>query len=312
MGTDRRTSVRVAFALFGAVLACAPASGQMLNRDKTDKALAGVGVEENRLGAMAPLDTVFTDSNGKTVRLGDYFTDDKPVILSLVYYRCPVVCPVTLAKMAETFNNCDYTVGKDFRVVTISFDPSENQNDSMNARSYYTGKYTKAELPAEKAATTWSFHTGDETNIERLTEAVGFDYTPLDNGEFAHAVALIVCSPDGRVARYMPGLEQDPKQLKLALLDASEGKIADSIGDRILHYCYRFDPDAGEYPLQAMNVMRLAGGATVVFLTVCIGGLILNERRRRHAAARRNASGDHNARRPARPDRKPALGGTSS
>lgn len=283
MAVDRGTSACVAAALAGVALACAPARAQLLDREKADPALRGVGVE-GRLGAYAPMDAVFTDSAGREVRLGDYFKDGKPVILSFVYYRCPVVCPVTLGKMAETFNKCDYTIGDDFRVVTISFDAGENSTAAMNARSYYTGKYTKATLPAESARDTWSFHTGDEVNIERVTDAVGFEFSPLANGEYAHAVALVVCSPDGRVTRYMHGLEQDPKQLKLALLDASQGKIADSIGDRILHYCYRFDPSAGEYSLHAMNVMRLAGGATVVLLAGGIGMLLWNERRRRRPA----------------------------
>jgi protein SCO1/2 len=289
MGADRRAISRAArtarrwarSACAAAVLLCVSAApAQLLRSAEQVPELQGVDLNEHP-GAQLPLDAVFTDHAGRPVPLSTYFDGSKPAVLVLAYYDCPVVCTLVLDRVAETVQELDYTVGTDFNIVVVSFDESEGTTEAAAHRMAYLSGYKRGQGPAIAAG--WNFHTGDQVNIDRLTQAVGFEIRRLPNGEFSHPVGIMIVSPTGVISRYMYGYEYPPKQVKLALLDATEGKIAQSLGDRIMHFCFRFDPNAGKYSLQAMAVMRLAGAATVVFLAVTIGGFFVWERRRRSA-----------------------------
>lgn len=276
-------------AVLGAVLAlsavAAPAHAQLiLERDQV-KELQGVDIEE-RLGALAPLDASFTDSEGRQVTLARYFDAERPVILALVYFECPVVCTIVVDKLLESLNKMDYTLGDQFRLLVVSFDHREGTTQARGKRLRFMNHYAKADAPG--AAEGVTYLTGDETNIRRLTDAVGFQFIPLANGEWSHAAGITVLSPEGKVARYVYGYDFPPDQLRLTLLDASEGKIAKSIGERIMHYCFRYDPTAGAYSLQAMALMRLGGAVTVVLLIVLITVMLVGERIRQRARASKN------------------------
>lgn len=277
--TPARARPRSRLAALAAVLSlAAPASAQLLRERDEIPELQGVDLVE-LVGERLPLDVALTDSSGRPVTLADYFVDDKPAILALVYYDCPVVCPVVMDRLAQSLNGLDYVVGRDFRVIVASFDPSETYHQAFERKQVDLSGYTHGSTPETNAG--WTFHVADAVNAKRLCDAVGFDVQRLNNGEYSHPVGLTILSPDGMVSSYMYGFDYPPRQLKLALLDASEGRIARSIGDRIMHFCYRFDPNAGKYSVQAMAVMRLGAGATVLLLVVFIGGLFVSERVRR-------------------------------
>ncbi|GJM19085.1 MAG: photosynthetic protein synthase I [Phycisphaeraceae bacterium] len=278
----------LALACAGAVLvACAPNALAQRLRDRSEiKQLDGVDLEE-RIGDQVPLDIPLIDSTGKTVTLGDQI-GDRPTVLALVYYDCPVVCSLVMDRLSESMNDLDYTVGEDYSVVIVSFDPTETTQQAAERKLAYLSGYTQPVTPQTQAG--WTFHTASADSIRQITQGVGFNIQLLDNGEYSHPVGLAVLAPDGTISRYMYGFDYPPKQLKLSLLDASEGKIAQSLGDRFLHFCYRYDPNAGAYSMEAMLVMRIGAIATVIVLTFLIGGLLLFERTRRHRKAQRPTS----------------------
>lgn len=277
--------------LLAAVFAClafgavgAPAHAQVILEKDQVRQLKGVDLVEH-LGAQVPLDATFTNADAQTVRLGDYFQDGKPAILALVYYECPIVCSFVLEKIEESLNQLDYVAGRDYHLIVISFDHTETTTHAMNRRDVMVNAYKPGDGPAS-ARQGFSFHTGDPVNIRRVTDAVGWEFAPLPNGEWSHPVGLTVLSPEGKIVRYIYGYEYPPDQIKLTLLEATEGKIAKSLGDRIMHYCFRYDPTAGAYSLQAMALMRLGGVVTVILLTVLIAALLIGERVRRRISQR--------------------------
>lgn len=262
-------------------LSAAPAPAQLILPREQVAELQGVDIEE-RLNSQIPLDAIFTNDRGETVTLGDSFRDGKPAILALVYYDCPVVCAIVLDKLLESLNQLDYNAGRDYRLLVVSFDHREGTTQAQGKKYRFVTHYNRpVPPPAPGVAEGIAFHTGDRLNIERLTQAVGFQFAPLANGEWSHAAGITILSPDGRVMRYLYGYSYPSDQLKLSLLDATDGKIARSIGERIMHFCFRYDPTAGAYSLEAMALMRLAGAATVVLLTVLIVCLLIGERVRR-------------------------------
>tara|TARA_R110000782_G_scaffold101029_10_gene187556 strand:- start:47353 stop:48306 length:954 start_codon:yes stop_codon:yes gene_type:complete len=282
-------------ALRAMLLACltlgaiaAPARAQLILEREQVRELDGVDMEEH-LGAQIPLDATFTNAAGETAPLSSYFNDGKPAILVLVYYDCPVVCDVVLDKLVASLVKLDYTPGDEYRLLVISFDETENSTQALGQKLRFTRSFPRASDPAVSRAI--AFHTGSETDIARLTEAVGFKFKRLGNGEFSHAAGLTVLSPEGKVTRYIYGYDYPTDQIKLSLLDATDGKIAKSLGERIMHYCFRYDPTAGAYSLEAMALMRLGGVLTVILLTVLIAALLIGERVRRRVHSR--ARSDH-------------------
>ncbi len=278
---DRRLIPALITAALAAAVACAPAHAQRL-RDRSEiKQLDGVELEE-RIGDQVPLNIQLTDSNGQPVTLGDQL-GRRPTVLALVYYDCPVVCSVVMDRLAESMNGLDYAVGEDYSAVVVSFDPTETTEQAFARKQVYLSGYTQTVTPATQSG--WTFHTADAIEIAKLTNAVGFNIQKLDNGEYSHPVGLCVLSPEGTISRYMYGFEYPPKQMKLALLDASEGKVARSLGDRLMMFCYTYDPTAGAYTMEAMTVMRIGAGLTVIALMVLIAGLLVAERARRRRRA---------------------------
>jgi protein SCO1/2 len=274
--------VLTALLALGAIaLSAGPVSAQLILPREQVAELQGVDIEE-RLGSQIPLDAMFTNDRGETVTLGDSFGDKKPAILVLVYFDCPVVCTIVLDKLLESLNLLDYTAGKDYRLLVVSFDHREGTTQAQGKKYRFLTHYNRpVPPPASGTADGIAFHTGDRLNIERLTEAVGFQFAPLANGEWSHAAGITILSPEGRVMRYLYGYSYPADQLKLSLLDATDGKIARSLGERIMHFCFRYDPTAGAYSLEAMALMRLGGVVTVVLLTVLIVCLLIGERVRR-------------------------------
>lgn len=253
------------------------AAQRLLDRDEVVE-LNGVEVTEE-LGNAVPLDAEFTDHNGETVVFGDYFDAETPVVLVMVYYQCPVVCPTVLSQLTSSLNELDYTAGDDYRVLVVSFDHDETTTMALGERTKFLDAYNQGDKPEARAGI--AFHTGDVLNIRRLVNSIGFNFNPTDNGDFAHPISLMILSPEGQVSRYMYGFDYPAQELKLSLLDASEGKIAESFGDRLLHFCYQFDPNAGVYSLQAFRVMQIGAGLTVVLIAIGLTLLFIGDRARR-------------------------------
>lgn len=222
--------------------------------------LEGVGIEEH-LDAPIPLELEFTDETGRPVTLAQYFKAGRPVLLTLVYYRCPMLCTLVLNGMVDALRETGLTPGKDLEMVTVSFDPAETPTLAKFKKQGYVREYGD---PA--AATAWHFLVGAEEPVRRLTDAVGFGYRWSDESkEFVHQAALFVLTPDGRLSRYLYGVMFDPRTLRLSLLEANEGKIGSTL-DRILLYCFHYDSARGRYSLAATNIMRLGGALTVLIL----------------------------------------------
>ena len=233
--------------------------------DPQDAVLREIGVDE-KPGVQVPLDLPFTDASGKAVRLGDYLRDG-PVILTLNYYTCPMLCPLTFRGLAATIAEVkDLSLSKDYRIVTVSIDPGEIP-EIVRAKA----NESHALVPGLKDTDSrWPFLYGSPESIRGVTEVVGYRYKKVGN-EFAHPSVQIVLSPGGKVSRYLYGFDIPPRDFKLALLEAADGKIgASSAENVILLYCFHYDPVGKKYSLVAMNVMKLAGAATLVLL----GGLL--------------------------------------
>ncbi|MBI1920300.1 MAG: SCO family protein [Geobacter sp.] len=227
-----------------------------------DEVLAGVGVDE-KLGAQVPLNLTFRDQSGRSVRLGDLVSNG-PVILTLNYYSCPTLCPVFLRALSKTVDGIKgLSLASDYRIVTVSIDP----DDTVGlARSKATETYGM--LPGVTGLPErWPFLVGKQEAISRLTQAVGFRYVRTKEGEFAHPSLLVILTPNGRVSRYLYGVEQRPQDLKLALIEAAGGKIGGAtIMNRVILYCYHYDPAERRYALVATNVMKIVGGAVLGLL----------------------------------------------
>jgi protein SCO1/2 len=231
-------------------------------------ALKKVGIDQ-RLNEQLPLDAVFKDEQGNEVRLGQFF-NGKPVVLALVYYTCPMLCNQVLNGMLGAFRQMSFNAGEQFEVVTVSFDTKETpQLAAAKKQTYITG-YNRP-----SGAAGWHFLTGDDANIKRLTEAVGFRYIwDEQTKQFAHASGIMVATPDGKLARYFYGIDYPSKDLRLALVEASANKIGTPV-DTLLLFCYHYDPSTGKYGVVIMNVIRLGGVVTIIL----IAGLLLVLRR---------------------------------
>lgn len=235
--------------------------GVALAEDPQDAILREIGVVE-KPGAAIPRDLPFTDASGKPVRLGDYLGDG-PVLLTLNYYTCPMLCPLTFRSLASTMARVKaISLERDYRVVTVSIDPDEIP-EIVRAKANETHALLEGLKDGDAR---WPFLYGSAGSIRRLTETVGYRYRKVGR-EFAHPAVTIVLSPDGKVSRYLYGVEIDPRDLKLALIEASEGKIgASSAGNALLMYCFRYDPVGKRYMLYARNIMKAAGAVTVLLL----------------------------------------------
>ena len=230
------------------------------------RGLDGVGITE-RLGARVPLALEFTAEDGRPVKLSRYVTGTKPVILTLNYFRCPMLCKLLLNGLVEGIRGLPWTPGDQFEVITVSFDPLETHTLAMLKKEEYIG-----ELGRPAAAAGWHFLTGTQPNIKALTDAVGFSYRyDEERQQYAHPAGIFLLTPNGRVARVLYGVVFEPKTLKLALTEAGEGKVG-SAGEQILLYCFHYDANAGRYVVAAGNIMRLGGAATAIVVGVWLVG----------------------------------------
>lgn len=265
----RHTIVRSLVTLvLGVALPGVTASGQGMTQgimsppaNVRPPALKSVGIEQH-LDEQIPANLTFRDETGKAVQLGDYF-GRRPMILNLVYYQCPMLCSEVLAGLEGAMRALKFDVGKEFDVLTVSFDPRETPEMAAAKKADSLKRYGRA-----GAADGWHFLTGSQASIDALTKAAGFQYEYDPKiGQFAHATAILVLTPQGKIAQYYYGVEYSPKDLRLGLVQASQGKIGTAV-DQVLLYCYHYDPQTGRYGAIVSRILRLAALATMLVLGV--------------------------------------------
>jgi len=263
-----RTIRRVAMSLAMATVMSAMAMAQYFTPPETKTVsppgLEGVGIDQ-RLNEQVPLNLTFKDEQGRTVKLGDYFHEGRPVILNLVYFQCPMLCTEVLNGLTSALKVIKFVPGNEFEVVTVSIDPRETPQLASNKKEMYLKK-----LGNPVAGNGWHFLTGEQTQISELAKAVGFRYhydAKLD--QFAHAAGIMLITPTGRVAQYYYGVEYSAKDMRLGIVEASQNKIG-SLADQVLLYCYHYDPRTGRYGATITNIVRLGGVTTVIVLGSCL------------------------------------------
>lgn len=226
------------------------------------KVLNEAGIEQ-KLDAQIPLETEFKDENGNTVKLGDYFKSGRPVILALVYYECPMLCNEVLNGLTGALKGISFDAGKEFDVVAISFDARENEKPNLakNKKENYVNRYERPQT-----ANGWHFLTGMQSSIDAVTQTVGFNYKYDEvTDQFAHAGGFLIATPEGRVSKYYYGIEYAPKDIKFGIQESAQNKIGDPV-DKLLLYCYHYDPSKGKYGLAILNVIRIGGVITLLGL----------------------------------------------
>jgi len=225
-------------------------------------ALQKIGIEQ-KLNEQLPFDAVFKDENGKEVKLGEYFGKGRPVILALVYYECPMLCNEVLNGLTGTLKSLAFDTGKEFDVIAISFDARENDKPDLakNKKESYMKRYGR---PGTENG--WHFLTGTQSEIDKVTNAVGFSYKwDEQTKQFAHAGGIMVTTPEGKLSRYLYGIDYAPKDVKFAVMESAQSKIGSS-AEQLMLYCFHYDPSTGRYGLSILRVMRLGGIATLIGL----------------------------------------------
>ncbi len=229
------------------------------NAAVTPPQLRGVGIDQ-RLNNQVPLGLKFQDETGKTVTLGSYF-GKRPVILSLVYYTCPMLCPMAEDGLLNALRNVEFNIGEQYEVVTVSIDPTETREMAMGKKGVYVGLYGR---PGAKQG--WHFLVGEEPSIRALTQAVGFHYNYIpETRQYAHATGIVVLTPQGKVSRYFYGILYQPRDIRLALVEASNEKIGSPV-DAVLLYCCQYDPASGKYSVVISRILRIGGVVTLLSL----------------------------------------------
>ncbi len=235
--------------------------------------LREIGFDQN-LDQQLPLDTYFVDEQGRRVQLGQYF-GARPVVLAFVYYDCPMLCTQVLGAMTSTLGVMSLEPGKDYEIVLVSFDPREKPAQAATRKAEYMHRFRR---PGTEDS--WHFLTGEQPEIARLTKAAGFRYAwDEQTQQYAHPAGIIVATPDGRPARYLFGIEYGPRDVRLALVEATAGKIG-SVADNLLLFCYHYDPMTGRYGFAIMRALRVAGVATVLLIGTSIFLMVRRERRK--------------------------------
>jgi protein SCO1/2 len=231
--------------------------------------LEGVGITQ-KLDQQIPLDLAFKDETGKTVQLGEYFGSGKPVILNLVYYTCPMLCGEALSGEASALAVLKFSPGKEYEVVSVSFNPDETPQDAAAKKKVYIDRLNE-HLEPKTSGEAWHFLTGQKPEIDKLAQAVGFHYRrDPKTGQYIHSTALIIVTPHGKIAQYYYGVEYSPRDIRLGLIEASRNKIGNLV-DAVEIYCCRYDPNTGRYGAIISRILSLAGAATVLVL----GGLVM-------------------------------------
>jgi protein SCO1/2 len=246
--------------------------------------LKKVGIEQ-RLGESLPLDAQFKDENGQLVKLGDYFGKGRPVIVTLVYFECPMLCNQVLNGLTGSLKGVSFDVGKEFDVVAVSFDAKEFDKPELakNKKASYMERYGR---PATEKG--WHFLTGTQASIDAITQATGFKYEWDDkSNQFAHGSAIMIATPEGKLSRYFYGIDYAPRDVKLGIMESAESKVG-SVADELMLYCFHYDPASGKYGFQILSVLRLAAIATV--LGMGLMGFVFWRRNKS-----RNGSEEHSA-----------------
>jgi protein SCO1 len=276
-GEFTRRTLLLAEILVICLICALPASAQMADpsSDRLPPQLGEVGIEQ-KLGDQVPLQLPFRDETGKTVALGDYFQNGRPVVLSLVYFNCQMLCSQVLAEMAHALRRLKFDAGKQFEIVTVSFDPRETAQMASAAKSKYLAMYGRS-----GAESGWRFLTGDQSSITALSNAVGFHYSwDSQTKQFAHATGIMLLTPEGRVAQYYYGARYFPSDLRLGLIEASHNRIG-TLADQIVLYCYHYDPRTGRYGAIVFRVMQVSAGFTLLILGALVAFLVFTDPNRR-------------------------------
>jgi protein SCO1 len=274
---QRHTRQWRAIAVFCAAVILSPALARAQHSARTTTLppiLQDVGIDQ-KLNNQVPLDLVFRDENGKTVRLGDYF-GKKPVVLDLVYFTCPMLCGIVEHGLETTLHQLRFSVGDQFNVLTVSFDPRDTPEEAAKKKALYVGMYNRP-----GAAQGWHWLTGDEASIRALTSAVGFRYNyDPKTGQYYHATGIMVLTPEGKLSRYFYGIHYPAGDLRLALVEASNHKIGSPV-DVVLLYCCQYNVATGRYSVVIMHVIALAGAVTILSLGTLFMMLFWGGRKKR-------------------------------
>jgi protein SCO1 len=242
---------------------------------ETPSVLRDVGFDQ-KLGATVPLDIPLRDEAGTAVHLRDYF-GRKPVVLNLVYYDCPMLCNVSMTGLGSALEVLTLEPARDFEIVTVSFDPKEGPAEASARKKRQLERYKRP-----GAAEGWHFLTGDQPSLHALTQAVGFRYVwDQASGQFAHPAGVVVLTPEGRIARYLFGIEYAPRDLRLALVEASAGRVGTAV-DQVFLYCFQYDPSTGRY---SAAILRIVRGAAILTVLALVSFILAMRRRERAAAA---------------------------
>ena len=283
----RATVFFVSFVTFVSVVRSAEMYGQMaagpasagfkreagVVSSQLPQALREIGFDQN-IDQRLPLDTMFRDEAGAAVRLGDYF-GKRPVVLVFAYYDCPMLCTMVINGLSSALGVMSLNPGQDFEIVTVSFNPRDTPASATAKKAVYLERYRRP-----GAVKGWHFLTGDQPQIDRLTKAAGFRYVwDEQTKQYAHPSGVIVVTPDGRPSKYFFGIEYGPRDLRLGIVEASEGKVGTPV-DALLLYCYHYDPTTGRYGLAIMRAIRMAGAATVLALGAFIFVMVRKEKSR--------------------------------
>ncbi len=257
---------RLANSILGLAAATGVAGGQVL-ADELPAELDGVGIVQ-RLDEALPLDLAFVEHTGRAVTLGDYVNGERPVIVTLNYYKCPMLCSLTLNGLVDGLRDVGLSLGTDYDIVTVSINPNEGPElASQNRRGYLSA------LDVQVGETVWPFLTGAQPEIEALAKAIGFGYRFDErSGEYAHTASITFVTPDGRISKYMNDVQFPSQDLRLAIVDASQGRTGTLIDTLLLFNCFQWDPEAGSYVPSAWKIMRLGAAVTAILL---IGGILV-------------------------------------
>lgn len=257
------------FLLFAVVLEWCAAPCLAVNSPILPPQLKGVGIDQ-RLNAQVPLDTGFRDQTGATVTLQKYF-HGKPVLFLPVYYTCPMLCSEILSGVVAGLRPLSLKPGRDFEIVAMSFNPTETPAEALSKQKQYSESYS-----SRGGTDGWNFLVGSQDSIHRVTNALGFHYHwDAKHNMFVHASGIMVLTPEGKVARYFYGVEYQPKDLKLGLIEASHDRIGSTV-DQILLFCSHYDPTAGKYTTDVIYLLQAAAGVTLALL---VAGLVFLWRR---------------------------------
>jgi protein SCO1/2 len=277
-----KPSTSILTALIAALLLVAPAaradlvpeSEQVQRTEAPPRRLVGVDVKEH-LNSPVPMDLGFADERGRPVTLKDYFDGKVPVILTMNYSNCPMLCSLQLTALVEGLKKVDWTAGKDFRMVTVSYDPTETEQLAQRTQARYMAQYAR---PGSENG--WHFLHGSEANVKALAKALGISYSYNEvRKEYAHPATVVFATPSGKIDRYLYGLDYPEKTLHLSLVESSEGKIGTTV-DQLILFCFHYDANEGRYAPVANNIMRAGAGATVFLLAGFLTVLWKREKKR--------------------------------